>query len=714
MVRKERPVVLHVDDDASSLVMAEGALEAAGFKVLHASNGQQAIDLFEAYCPDLIIMDAVMPIMDGLDAIAAIRKKTMGKHIPILMTTGPDDLDSITRAYEEGATDFLTKPVNFFILPYRLRYMLRSKATADDLRTSQSQLDNAQRIARLGHWQLNSHNHEMSWSREFARIIGFGATRVSGAWSDFLEKIPPDQCDSVRLATETAIAEAHYLSIEFTFISEIDARTLRLEAEPYIDESGACTQMVGTLQDITEHTSAQQQIHDLAYFDLITGLPNRAQLSEQLNATLKLAERTGGKFALLFLDLDHFKKVNDSLGHDAGDDLLMQVSKRLSDVLRDSDALCPPVKAVNQSSHSVARLGGDEFVVLLRHIKNVEDAARVAERISSSVRSPYLIGDFEVVVTTTIGISVYPTDGRDADSLMKHADVAMYHAKEEGRNGFQFYSREIHEIALAKFAMEKDLKQAIEQDQLSLLYQPKIDLKSGAVSGVEALLRWNHPEKGCISPVEFIALAEETGLILPLGQWVLDNACKQIQLWIEKGLGPFSIAVNCSSLQFTLGNIIYDVNNALTKSGLNPEYLEIELTENLFLHNIDKGIQTLSRLKELGIKIALDDFGAGFSSLSYLKRLPVDKLKIDRSFVSELDTDKGDSAIVSAIISLSQNLGLGVVAEGVERHSQLKILLDFKCDEIQGFMICRPLSPDDFEAWLRDNAEVSVAKVSGF
>lgn len=704
---RSKPVVLHVDDDLASLIMAEGPLIDAGFVVVQASDGIQAIEQFNLHSPDLIIMDAVMPNMDGFEAITQIRLTPNGAHIPILMTTGLDDLESITKAYDTGATDFLTKPINFFIMPYRVQYILRSQKTADELRSSQARLDNAQRIARLGHWEWDIATNHTTWSREVTRMFGFDKSTLSGSWESLLAKVDADDRANVRMQAELAVESGTSFSLEFTVsgLREDDHRSVRIEAEPGLDNNNVCIRMQGTVQDITESATAQKEIHELAYYDLVTGLPNRAQLRETLTHTLRMAERSDSEFALLFLDLDHFKQVNDTLGHDAGDDLLQQVSKRLSNVLRDSDVLGKPDSYggdadESESKDSVARIGGDEFVVLLGDIHRAEDAARVATRIGESISSPYTISGVEVAVTTTIGISVYPADGRDAETLMKHADVAMYYAKENGRNGYQFYSRSIHDKALTRFSMERELKLAIEEEQLQLHYQPKLDMVSGEVVGVEALVRWNHPEKGSISPADFIPLAEETGLIVALGKWVLEESARQIQDWINRGVGTYSIAVNCSPVQFSRGSMISDIADTIRKSGVEPSLLEVELTEKLFLHDIENGIQLLSNIKQLGVQIAIDDFGTGFSSLSYLKRLPVDKLKIDQSFVENLDTDKGDAAIVSAIVALGHNLGLSLIAEGVENERQIKILRQYKCNEAQGFYFCHPLSSVEFEQWL--------------
>ena len=308
-------------------------------------------------------------------------------------------------------------------------------------------------------------------------------------------------------------------------------------------------------------------------------------------------------------------------------------------------------------------------------------------------------------MTTTIGIALHPADGEDAETLLKHADVAMYHAKERGRNGYQFYSRGIHEKALQRFSMERELREGIEAGQLRLVYQPKVRLVDGTVCGAEALVRWEHPERGEISPAEFIPLAEETGLVLQIGQWVLREACAQRQLWTEAGKTPFPIAINCSAVQFTRGDVIGDIDEAIASSGLDPRWLEVELTESLLLQDIDSGIDALQRMKRLGIQIAIDDFGTGFSSLSYLKRLPVDKLKIDRSFVTDLASDSGDAAIVSAIVTLSSNLGLTVVAEGVENDEQFEILRGYGCHEAQGYLIGRPMAVGMFESWLARQEE---------
>ena len=544
--------------------------------------------------------------------------------------------------------------------------------------------------------------------------------RAGGKIENLLTHIVESDRENVRRHLVQASDEQQAFNIEFNLEvkSSRALHTVRMEAEPHFDESNTCTHLLGTVQDITERTNAQKQIHNLAYYDLVTGLPNRAQLYERLELALKSAQRSKHEFALLFLDLDHFKQVNDTLGHDAGDELLQQVSGRLTSVVRDSDSIAHADGSEGDGtgeSYTIARLGGDEFVVLLNSINRAEDAARVSERIAQVIGQPYTINDTVVSVTTTIGISVYPADGSDSETLMKHADVAMYHMKEKGRNGFQFYSREIHESALARFSMEADLKKAIENNELQLAFQPKVDIIDHRIVGFEALVRWTHETKGVISPAEFIPVAEETGLILPLGRWVLEASCIQMQKWIDEGHDQFTIAVNCSPVQFERGTILDDIDHAIKKSGLDPRKLEVELTERLFLQDIEAGIEVLRQMKALGIQVSIDDFGTGFSSLSYLKRLPVDKLKIDQCFVRDLENDPGDAAIVLAIITLAHNLGLEVIAEGVETEGQLNMLERYRCNDAQGYFFSHPLLSEEAAEWLVEyHLDANAQKAIGF
>ncbi len=702
-VPKEQPLLLLVDDDLGSLIMAEEALDEAGFKVIQAENGIEALQACEGVIPDLIIMDVIMPKMNGFEACSKIRSLEWGEHIPILMVTGLEDIESINKAYEVGATDFLTKPINFFVLPHRVRYMLRSKETADKLRASQNLLDDAQRIAQLGHWEWDRNSRQTRWSKGCRSLIPVPEYTQNEAISAFQHLVDVEEVENVTNCFNNAVSESREYQVEFRIILQGgEEKILRMQAEPQCDEQGECISMLGTLQDITERHNTQQQIHNLAYYDHVTGLPNRALLYDRLKTTLGRSRRHAEMFGVLFLDLDRFKLVNDTLGHDAGDNLLSQVSTRLSNCLRDSDEIGRTIPEDEISErHTIARLGGDEFVVLLSQINKAEDAARAAQRIAKEIAKSYEIKGSVVNISTTIGISVFPTDGDDAEVLLKNADIAMYHAKKKGRNRYQFYSEDIHRKAQERFSLEQDLRKAIEREDFRLVYQPKINASSGTVSGVEALIRWDHPTEGSIMPQEFISLAEETELIIPLGEWIIETACKQARAWHDSGLGDIHVAVNCSSTQLIKADMRSSIVSILKQTGLEPEYLEIELTESLLLEDAERGIQILENLRNTGIKTSIDDFGTGFSSMSYLRRLPVNKLKIDRSFVKEIGDKKSDEAIISAILTLAKHLDLTVVAEGVETHTQLAYLLENGCDEIQGYLVSKPLEPHEFEKWMR-------------
>ncbi|OED43053.1 hypothetical protein AB833_04510 [Chromatiales bacterium (ex Bugula neritina AB1)] len=691
-----KPVVLLVDDDIAGLIMASEALAGAGFDVVEAENGLQAVEQFLTHQPDIIIMDVIMPVMDGFESCIKIRQQNGGQHVPVLMVTGLDDVESIQKAYDVGATDFVTKPINFFLLPHRVHYMMRAARTATELRASQTRLDKAQRIAKLGHWAWSIEEDTIDWSSECQNILD--TVEMGSSLDFFLSTVHPDDRQLVSGAIQRARTEAQRFSIEFRTCArkKDDIRIINVEAEP--EQIG---HMVGTIQDITERSNAEEQIHNLAYYDLVTGLPNRAHLYDMISLSLSQAHRFDSQFALLFLDLDHFKKVNDTLGHNAGDLLLREVSTRLKTAVRQSDVVARSVdqEIPHSNIESIARLGGDEFVVLLSRIERIEDAASVARRICKEIATSFLLDGNEVRITTTVGISLYPSDGNDVDTLLKHADVAMYHAKEQGRNGYQFYSEDIHQIALERFSLERDLRLSLENNGFHLEYQPKVAANNKGLTGAEALVRWQHPERGRVNPGDFIPLAEETGLIVPLGEWVLRTACQQMAEWLNAGMEPFVMAVNCSAIQLVRTDMAAVIKATLEATGLNPEYLEIELTESLLMQNVEEGIVILQALQELGLHVSIDDFGTGFSSLSYLKRLPVDKLKIDQSFVRDLTTDPGDAAIVTSMISLAHNLSLTVVAEGVETTDQLEFLQKKQCDEIQGYLISRPMPAENFAEW---------------
>jgi diguanylate cyclase (GGDEF)-like protein/PAS domain S-box-containing protein len=459
---------------------------------------------------------------------------------------------------------------------------------------------------------------------------------------------------------------------------EFTAGTIDYEGKPAV---------LGTGFDISERKKAEEQIKSLAYHDALTGLPNRLLFNDRLSIAVAQAHRLGQRLAVLFLDLDRFKLINDSLGHSIGDRLLQSVARRLLETVREGD--------------TVARLGGDEFTLLLPGAGRPLDLAKLAEKILDSLKLPFRIEHHELFVTASMGISLYPDDGRDPESLVKNADTAMYRAKDQGRDNYQLYTPAMNATALERLGMENSLRKALAARELEIHYQPMLDLTTGAVHGVEALLRWRHPDRGLISPGEFIPLAEVTGLIIPLGRWVLSTACRQVKAWHDNGHPGLTLAANLSARQFQQPDLVAQITQALDEAGLPPRCLDLEITESNAMQNAEATTQTLRALKTLGVRISIDDFGIGYSSLSYLKRLPIDTLKIDQSFVRDITTDPDDAAIVTAVIAMAHTLKLIVVAEGVEEQEQLAFLATRQCDRMQGFLFSRPLPPDECEKLLR-------------
>jgi len=555
-VQQHTPVILVVDDDSALRLVLRHSMEQEGYYVIEANNGLEAIQATVRQQPDLILMDAVMPEMDGFRATAELKAMQEYEHIPVLIITSLDDDYSISQAFSSGACDYITKPVNWSVMKHRVRRLLYTAET-------------------------------------------------------------------------------------------------------------------------------ERKIKHLSYHDTLTGLPNRLLFMDRMDQSINRAMRTGEKFTLLFLDIDHFKVINDSMGHEAGDKLLTTVTSRLQQTLRRSD--------------TIARLGGDEFTIILENISDPEDTIYVTNNLLEALAEPISIHKRKVRIGASIGVAVFPDDGETFGALLKNADIAMYRAKEKGRNTFEFYTSEMSALAMKRLELEDSLRTAIDNEEFVVYYQPKFDLKERKLVGMEALVRWDHPESGIIPPDEFIPLAEETGLITSLGKWVIETSCEQLYEWQQKGYDIDNLSINVSARQFheqNLGNIFRRV---MEKFDLAPEHLEIELTENILVQDHKKASRILDELHGMGIHIALDDFGTGYASMAYLKDFPINTVKIDRSFVSNLPGDQENMAIVRAIAGLTQALDLCLIAEGVETEQQIEFLKDINCQQGQGYYWSRPLAAEIFE-----------------
>ena len=488
---------------------------------------------------------------------------------------------------------------------------------------------------------------------------------------------------------------------------EVDVSAMKAGAMDYLVKGQInAFMMERAIRYAIERKRAEEQIFRMAFYDSLTELPNRVLFQDRLKQAISYAERNNRLLAVLFLDIDNFKRINDTFGHHIGDELLKGCAERLTGVLRKSDAVSRQIMP-----DLFARLGGDEFTVLLTEIRDTKDAARVARRILNVLSRPFVINNRELFVSTSIGIVIYPSDGKDVDSLLKNADAAMYHAKGNGKNNYQYYMESMNASALEMLTLENDLRRAIEREEFILYYQPRMHIRTGKISGLEALIRWVHPEKGLIQPATFIHLAEETNLITYIDEWVLKNAFRQGAVWQKSGYPSLYLSVNISGTQFKHDTLLDIVTESLSESGLNPHNLELEITESVLMQNAKSTLSVLYELKRMGLNLSMDDFGTGYCSFSYLKSFPLDIIKIDRTFITDINKTKADAAIVKAIIAMSHTLKLKVVAEGVETDEQLSLLREMGCDEMQGYLLSRPLPAEEINAFLLKRRELVNTQV---
>jgi diguanylate cyclase (GGDEF)-like protein len=568
------------------------------------------------------------------------------------------------------------------------------------------QLSRSQRIARIGSWEWQRTSNGVVYSDEVFRILCVDPAQI-GPRPDAIRSLvhEDDRHAFGRWLAQLARGRASQGVDVRVLGQDGELRHVHVLGEAVLGATGSVVGLAGTIQDATERTRAIQQIHRLAYFDVVTELPNRSRFHEKLSETLEAAKRDGSAFAIMFLDLDQFKRINDTLGHAMGDDLLRVIAQRLTRGLRPDDIAGPTQSKT--AERDVCRHGGDEFIVLLNGVASEQDASRAATRLLAMLGQPIVLGTHEVFVSASIGIVLYPRDGEDIDTLLKNADVAMYHAKAQGSGRFFFYHDSMREASAQRLSIEHDLRKALEGEQFELYYQPQIEVLTGKIVGVEALIRWNHPTLGLVGPAHFIGVAEEAGQIMAIWEWVLVAALIQHNAWVAQGLPPTTIAVNLSSVQFSDPALSERVEEIARVVGVPLDYLELEVTESMLLVDSDAALKTLTALRAMGVKIAIDDFGTGYSSLSYLRRLPLDKLKLDQSFIRDAGNE-GDVAITRAIIAMAHSLKLAVVAEGVETQAQIDLLLGLGCTTVQGFLLGRPMPADATARILRENVAIAA------
>lgn len=679
---RKAPTILVADDDELTRELTRDILVKAGFTVLDMDNGADAVATFEQQRPNAVIMDVMMPKLDGFSACQRIRRIDPEGNTPIIMTTGLDDVAAVTRAFDLGATDFITKPIHWALFTHRVRYALRAAQTAADLRLNQHRLTEAQRIAKLGHFEAEGHSRRLTVSGELMNIFGIQSSTPVAHLDDLLEFVHIDYRNDLRNAWEGTLAGAPPSSQSFRLTRPDGSQRVVFSRAERISHPA---RLVAIVHDITEQAETAQRLDYITYYDAVTELPNRTLLLDRMDHAVTEARRHPQTMAVVFIDLDRFKTINESYGHELGNKVLHQLAQRLRQHTRDCDTL--------------ARISGDEFVLFAEQLSFARDASRIATQVLNVLKQPLHIEGKEFVVTASLGIATYPMDGMDSDTLLSNAEAAMYQAKKGGRDGFQFFTETMNGAARERLSLETQLRRALENNEFLLCYQPQIRIDDGKLWGAEALIRWKRPGQGIVAPDKFIPILEDTGLILEVGRWVLATACTQILNWQSQGF-DMSISVNLSARQFQDAQLVDSVLSITRETGVDPRALELELTESTLMANQDHAITLMRRLKDGGIQLAIDDFGTGYSSLSYLKKLPVDHLKVDKSFVINMAKDQDDRIIVQSTIDLAHNLGLSVIAEGIENIAALQLLKEMNCEVAQGYFIGRPLEPSQFDAWL--------------
>ncbi len=801
-----KPVVLVVDDDAVARLVTGANLEQAGFAVSEAENGEDGLKIFMQLQPDIVVSDALMPHMDGFVFCRSLRFLPEGKHVPFLMVTGLEDTESVQRAYEVGATDFISKPFNWLIFCERIKYMLRASRLGEEVRMSEAKnraLLNAipdsmfriskegifieAREAKTGHlhehagqavgksvyeilpagvaqtvfaavtkvlndstieafefqitdsgmlrdfesrivasgdsealaiirditerkkaekalreseeryalatrgandglWDWNRKTNEVYFSERWKAILGYAGDEIGGSPEEWLKRIHPEDADQIN-----TLLDAHFQGVSPHF--EAEHRIMHKDGEyrwvltrglAIRDDEGKPYRMAGSLSDITDRKYAQDQLRHDALYDSLTGLPNRVLFVDRLEHALRRRARTETPdFAVLFLDLDRFKQINDSLGHGAGDQVLMGTARRLESCVRPGD--------------TVARIGGDEFVILLENIRDVKAATGVAQRVEKKLTVPHDVEGRQVFCPASIGIALADNQYEKPEDILRDADIAVYKAKALGRARHAVFDQDMYQSAVALLELETDLRRAVERQEFILYYQPVVALDTGSSVSLEALIRWRHPRRGIILPEEFISLAEDTGLILPIGEWVLESVCRQIKTWQQIGSPVKSVAVNVSGRQLRQERFADMVAGLLAKYELSPDVFELEITETVLMENLATAGTILNQLAEAGIRVNLDDFGTGYSSLNYLQQFPVQRLKIDRAFVSGIGLQNENTKIVQAVLNLAKGLGIEVIAEGIETEQTALRLRAMGCQLGQGFFFQKPAGPEYFE-----------------
>ncbi|WP_122454603.1 EAL domain-containing response regulator [Pseudomonas viridiflava] len=696
--------ILIVDDDVHVRDLLEVLLQNQHYRTQTAESGEQALEMVEKHAPDLILLDIMMPGMDGYEVASRLKSGKTTSNIPIIMLSALDERSARISGLEAGAEEYLNKPVDSAELWLRVRNLLRLKSFGDYMKDHNLILEDQlqQRTIDLERFRSvmdASDDAIFLINRNTMSLIEFNrrACQLLGYTADELQrKTPAELGDSsmeqLEVVYDQIIAGNGPSEPLETMIRDKSGRDVSVEIHRQAYQAGNDWIIVGIVHDITRRKESDQRLLEMAHYDSLTGLPNRDLFYTSLQMGLTQAAVSRWKLAVMTVNLDGFKNINETWGHVLGDQTLLEVSKRLARCLNASDTL--------------GRVDGDEFALILMIREGQADTHQILERIRTTLRTPFQIEDQRVVMTASIGVALFPEDGEDARELVRHAYTAMNNAKKKGVDGYRFYTAQMNTEVSERLDLENALREAVQQRAFEIAYQPKVSLEDGSICGLEALLRWPRPDQPRISPAVFVPVLESLALIGEVGSWMIDSVCAQIALWQRSGLGSFQVAVNVSGQQIEGSGLIADIGKALERHKVDPKWLEVELTESSLMENTSHTITTLQTLKNMGVRISIDDFGTGYSSLAYLRRFPIDKLKIDIAFIREVTSNPQDAAIARAIIELAHSLDLKVIAEGVETPEQRAFLTENHCDQIQGYLVSKPLPLDELELYLRSSQGV--------
>ncbi|QXG42150.1 EAL domain-containing response regulator [Pseudomonas viridiflava] len=696
--------ILIVDDDVHVRDLLEVLLQNQHYRTQTAESGEQALEMVEKHAPDLILLDIMMPGMDGYEVASRLKSGKTTSNIPIIMLSALDERSARISGLEAGAEEYLNKPVDSAELWLRVRNLLRLKSFGDYMKDHNLILEDQlqQRTIDLERFRSvmdASDDAIFLINRNTMSLIEFNrrACQLLGYTADELQrKTPAELGDSsmeqLEVVYDQIIAGNGPSEPLETMIRDKSGRDVSVEIHRQAYQAGNDWIIVGIVHDITRRKESDQRLLKMAHYDNLTGLPNRDLFYTSLQMGLTQAAISRWKLAVMTVNLDGFKNINETWGHVLGDQTLLEVSKRLARCLNASDTL--------------GRVDGDEFALILMIREGQADTHQILERIRTTLRTPFQIEDQRVVMTASIGVALFPEDGEDARELVRHAYTAMNNAKKKGVDGYRFYTAQMNTEVSERLDLENALREAVQQRAFEIAYQPKVSLEDGSICGLEALLRWPRPDQPRISPAVFVPVLESLALISEVGSWMIESVCAQIALWQRSGLGSFQVAVNVSGQQIEGSGLIADIGKALERHKVDPKWLEVELTESSLMENTSHTITTLQTLKNMGVRISIDDFGTGYSSLAYLRRFPIDKLKIDIAFIREVTSNPQDAAIARAIIELAHSLDLKVIAEGVETPEQRAFLTENHCDQIQGYLVSKPLPLDELELYLRSSQGV--------